>query len=86
MDKQLNVPVRRIGQFQLSQEPFKPTQLKESTHRRLTIAKQEFYNKPAYQIIEEALEMFYANTDVDNFRNAGLLLDIVNLQDAAQED
>ncbi len=81
MENNVKAPDQRVEQFKLSQEPFKPAQIKESTHRRLSIAKQEFQFKPAYQIIEEALEMFYANTDVDNFRNAGLLADIVNLQD-----
>ena len=85
MDKQLNVPVRRVGPFKLSKEPFKPTQLKESTHRRLLIAKEEIYLKPAYHIIEEALEMYYANTEIDTHQHVGLLLDIVNLQDEGQE-
>ena len=86
MDKQLNVPDERIEQIKLSQEPFKPAQIKESTHRRLSIAKKEFQFKPAYQIIEEALEMYYANTGIDNYRHHGLLLEVVNFQDEAQED
>lgn len=86
MDNRINLLTEpRIGALELSQEKFKPTGIKESTHHRLGLAKKEFYHKPAYMIIEEALELYYANTLVNTHQHAGLLQDIINLQDAEPE-
>ena len=86
MDKRLIVPERRVDPQQLSEEPYSPVQIKASTHRRLMMAKAEFHLKPAYELIEDALEMYYANTNVNNYHGEGVLVQFVDLQDYSDED
>lgn len=60
-----NKPEDRIHQYELKKEKFKPTGIKESTLRRLNIAREILYSsfeREAYLIIERALEMYYHNT------------------------
>ena len=89
MPKTQNKPNDRIHQFDLKREKFKSTGIKESTLRRLTLARRALYTsfeREAYLVLERALELYYHNTSVFYNGKDWNLLELVNHLEQVNEN
>lgn len=77
----------RIGFMDLRKEKFKPTAIKESTWRRLNLARRliPFYEGERYRIIERALEFYYRYTRVVSNGKERSLLELINEKELSDE-
>ena len=81
MPTTLNKPDERIKSFDLLREKFGSAGIKESTKKRLALAKhfmQSTFENDSYLLIERSLELFYHNTTVFYGGRDRNLLELIN--------